>query len=368
MEDTILGRLDVNPEPLANAGAEPPTLTDRVHPQLPAQPRRSRLLLIDRDAIRAWPVVRAIGDLADVRVATDVSQGQRMAASRPFDLVLISDDLPDAGLAEVVAQWRDGAAQAEAPLVALCAQANDQAELQAMSAGTVGVLPRAAAAELLKARLRGLLSLVRDAMSWRQRAQQDALTGLASRSQIDAMLLREWSRCQRGTAPMSLLMVDVDHFKAYNDTHGHPAGDACLRAVAGALARHGRRAADLVGRFGGEEFLLLLPGTDALGAAELGASVVQSVAALRLPHGGLGPGAVVTVSVGGASTLPHERGPRGWQELLAAADAALYRAKRLGRNRSDHRVLQSDRLPRAALGGGRVPSAQLAVGLPSMAH
>lgn len=164
----------------------------------------------------------------------------------------------------------------------------------------------------------------------RGQAMQDPLTALANRRHVDEALGVEFRRAQRLQLPLGLLMLDIDHFKAFNDTYGHPAGDACIRAVADAVAAVLRRPTDLAGRYGGEEFAILLPNTDEAGVAVTGERIRRGVQELRLPHAGSEFG-IVTVSIGGAVIMPgaSDTGPAAFVE---AADAALYGAKRAGRN------------------------------------
>lgn len=164
----------------------------------------------------------------------------------------------------------------------------------------------------------------------------DHLTGLANRRQLEDRLGQEWLRAARQGSPLSALMIDVDHFKAFNDQHGHLKGDACLKAIADALSGCARRAGDLLARFGGEEFVLLLPDTTAQEAARVAQQCLEAVDARALPHGAAPGGGPVTVSIGYASCVPDGSQPHA--RLLDLADAALYRAKRLGR----HRAASSD--------------------------
>ena len=162
-------------------------------------------------------------------------------------------------------------------------------------------------------------------------ARRDSLTGLANRRAFDEALAREWDRARRTQATVALLMIDVDHFKAYNDHLGHPAGDACLARLAGALASVVRRPADLVARYGGEEFVMLLPDTDEPGARAMAARMLQAVDDLTMPHPASNVAAHVTVSIGVAVCRPD--GHLARRTLLDQADAALYEAKRGGRHR-----------------------------------
>lgn len=162
-----------------------------------------------------------------------------------------------------------------------------------------------------------------------QLARRDALTGLANRRCFDDTLQAEWARSQRHKQPLSLLMVDVDNFKQYNDANGHLGGDDCLRRIALAVSGE-MRTNDLVARYGGEEFAVILPNESLKGAAAVAERIRRRVEGMRLPNP-LAPQRLVTVSIGAATALD----PVGMDahELVAIADAALYRAKHLGRNR-----------------------------------
>ncbi|HEV3076577.1 MAG TPA: diguanylate cyclase [Thermoanaerobaculia bacterium] len=159
----------------------------------------------------------------------------------------------------------------------------------------------------------------------------DGLTGIANRRQLDAELEREWRRGHRSDTPLSLVLLDIDGFKAFNDRYGHPAGDDCLRQVAAALADVPRRAADLVARYGGEELAIVLPELDAAGAQRIAEAARATVEALAIPHATSPAAPVVTVSAGVATRWPARGGSA--LALVAAADRALYLAKRQGCNR-----------------------------------
>ena len=165
-------------------------------------------------------------------------------------------------------------------------------------------------------------------------ALTDALTGLANRRAFDETLEREWKRTVREGSQISLLLLDVDHFKEFNDQNGHQVGDDCLRAVAEAIIG-ARRATDIAARYGGEEIAVILPSTDSAGGVEVAEKIRLAVEALRITHDGNPEGGGwVTVSVGVATALSRYGGTMRMPEsLLLAADNALYKAKREGRNR-----------------------------------
>lgn len=164
----------------------------------------------------------------------------------------------------------------------------------------------------------------------RRQAAIDGLTGIANRRAFDETLERECRRAARAMEPMALLLVDVDHFKAFNDHYGHQAGDECLRAVALALAAAVQRPGDLPARYGGEEFAVILPDTELDGAAAMAERLRAAILALAIPHAGNSAGPVVSISVGAAALFPPMASPA---ELVARADHALYDAKHHGRNR-----------------------------------
>ncbi|MDA9427438.1 MULTISPECIES: diguanylate cyclase [Bradyrhizobium] len=164
-------------------------------------------------------------------------------------------------------------------------------------------------------------------------AIEDSLTGLANRRGFDERLKEEWARAYRDRSSLALLMIDVDHFKAYNDEYGHPAGDACLRLIAGIIAAEAQRAGDLAARYGGEEFAILLPNIDAAGCALIGERIRSAIHAAGLVHSTNLAAGCVTASVGGATCRPALERTAGVASLVEAADRALYAAKDAGRDR-----------------------------------
>jgi len=167
----------------------------------------------------------------------------------------------------------------------------------------------------------------------RRLAVLDGLTGIANRRRLREFLDHEWLRAARTSNPVSLLMIDVDHFKGYNDTYGHQAGDECLRRVVRMLSKAVSRSTDLVARYGGEEFAVVLLDTDWDGAIIVAERLREQVEALKIPHTASGVSPYVTISIGVASAIPRKGSLS--DEIIAAADQSLYRAKNNGRNRID---------------------------------
>lgn len=184
-----------------------------------------------------------------------------------------------------------------------------------------------------------LLQIVDDRTSQLAEANQrleklsflDDLTGLANRRRFDECLDLEWRRAYRGGAPLSIVMIDIDYFKAFNDAYGHQKGDLCLQRVGAALGGVVSRAGDVVARYGGEEFVMLLQGTNREGAATIAELLRAAVIALEIPHAHSPAAPVVTVSIGVATVTPVSEATA--VSAMADADRALYRAKHSGRNR-----------------------------------
>jgi diguanylate cyclase (GGDEF)-like protein/PAS domain S-box-containing protein len=167
-------------------------------------------------------------------------------------------------------------------------------------------------------------------LALQQLAHRDYLTGVANRRCFDDTLQTEWLRGIRDIKPVSLILIDVDHFKHYNDHFGHQGGDVCLKALAAAMVAACLRPIDLIARYGGEEFAAILPGTTVRGALTVAARIARSIEALNLPHPGNDDVGRVSVSLGVATMVPDRSGEI--RDLVEAADRALYSAKRAGRN------------------------------------
>jgi len=312
-----------------------------------------RVLLVDDQLIIAEAVRRMLAGHPDIAFHYVTDAGAAHAAALALRPTVILQDLviPGADGFQLIAGYRADERLADVPVAVLSTR--DEARLKAhgFAVGANDYLVKLPDQLELVARIRhhsrGYISLrQRDAALRSLRASQDelaranlelqklaaldCLTGIANRRRFDEAIAVEWQRARRQQGPLALLMCDVDCFKNYNDSLGHPAGDLCLKKTAAVLTGQLKRPADLVARYGGEEFAILLPDTDLAGALKLAEDCRRHLAQLALPHPG-GIDGVVTMSVGAASVSPAEGG--SIEILVAAADAALYDAKRSGRNR-----------------------------------
>lgn len=261
------------------------------------------------------------------------------------DIVLLDAILPDIDGFDIAREFRGMEKGDEwAAIIFLTSMDKDEDVARGIEAGGDDYLLKPISEVVLKAKInamrrlvemqRALVDVTQELNGANRELQRlsttDGLTGIANRRFFDELSEREWRRCERMKKPMSLVMVDVDHFKKYNDTYGHQGGDECLKTVAAQVARAAPRASDLAARYGGEEFVLVLGETTMDGAKWVANNIRQHVAELKIPHSGSSIGHV-SVSCGVASVLPLEG--QEFETLLKFADEALYKAKEQGRNR-----------------------------------
>lgn len=308
----------------------------------PGERREACILIVDDDAAAVRVLANLLRDLARVLVTTRGSEAMALTRSARPDLVLLDLEMPDADGLTLCRELRADAETEDVLVLFVTGHGDALAESQALAAGAIDFIHKPVHPEIVRARVANYLALKRQADHLRRLTMIDGLTGVANRRAFDVGLSREWARASRADEPVALLMADIDHFKQFNDLYGHQAGDACLRDVAAAIARHARRPGDLIARYGGEEFALLLPDCGAIKAREIAIHVLADVASLRIPHAGSPTAGWVTISLGvaamvapkpDASADAGENTSRGPEALVGAADAALYRAKRAGRNR-----------------------------------
>lgn len=295
-----------------------------------AQSKKPLVLLVDDVATNLDVLLEQLSqENIDIRIALSGEEGLHLARSLKPDLILLDVMMPGMDGYEVCRLLKQDSTLTNIPVVFLTAHDEEIEVERGFALGAVDYIHKPFSLPILKARVRSHLALKLKSDLLEELASTDGLTQVANRRRFDETLAYEWERAQRGHHPLSLIMVDVDHFKHYNDHFGHSAGDQCLQSVAKALSNALHRPGDLLARFGGEEFAVLLPDTELNGAIQFAEKLRRSVSELNLQAPPRGADRV-SISLGVACILPEHLNAA---QLLAAADAQLYQAKREGRNR-----------------------------------
>src|ERR1700692_1568624 len=242
------------------------------------------ILLVDDDTGAIQLMGRILADVGNLRFATNGPDALRLARESAPDLILLDAEMPGMSGFELLKTLKAEFSLANVPVIFITSHTEAGFEVSALDMGAADFIAKPLKSSRVLARVRTQLRVKHLADELRRTATTDALTGIANRRQFDESLQREWLRAQRSGDPVSLLMVDVDHFKLYNDLYGHPKGDICLQHVAQALSSACKRPADLVARYGGEEFIVLLPYTPRQGAQHVAQQVLDAVAALGIFH------------------------------------------------------------------------------------
>lgn len=313
------------------------------------------VLLVDDQIMIGETVRRALVGEPDIEFHFCADPNQAIALAEQISPTVILQDLVMPGVdgLSLVRRYRLHPSMQSTPVIVLSSREDPKIKGDAFAAGANDYLVKLPDRIELIARIRyhtraHLNQLQRDeayrALRQSQRElleanlqlqrlmNMDGLTGLNNRRRFDEYVQSEWSRAMREQTALSLLLIDVDHFKLYNDAYGHLAGDQALKRSAAAIQASCQRPADLAARFGGEEFGVVLPGTAASGARQVAEAIRNNVQQLQIAHARSSAGPYLTVSVGGATVIPQ--GNASLLEWMARADEALYEAKRQGRDRT----------------------------------
>jgi len=302
----------------------------------PSKPK-SRILLVD-DEYQLIALLAGILDADyEIMFATNGAAALEIADRKVPDLIVL--DVMMAGMDgyEVCTRLKNNIRTRQIPVIFITGLGDLGAETKGLKLGAVDYITKPFNPGPVMARVKTHINLKLAQDELIQLAATDGLTGLANRAYFDKLLTYEHARHARSGTELSLILLDIDHFKAFNDTYGHISGDGCLRDVAWAVSRVAGRATDIVARFGGEEFVLLLPETPLSGALILAEMVRQSISDLAIPHR-LSSSRHVTASLGVASrkVLPGS----SVLDIVAEADLQLYAAKAGGRNRVFSRAIE----------------------------
>jgi diguanylate cyclase (GGDEF)-like protein len=326
------------------------------------------ILLVDDDAGSIQLMGRILSSVATLRFATNGDDALRLARHAAPDLMLLDTEMPGMNGFQTCQALKADPALADVPIIFVTSHTEPAFEISGFELGAADFIAKPVSPPLLLARVKTQLRVKHLADELRRLATIDVLTEVANRRRFDEALQAEWQRGVRTSDPLSLLMIDIDHFKLFNDGYGHLAGDDVLRSVAQALVGTTLRPADLVARYGGEEFAVLLPRTARDGAEHVAQCVLGAIEALGIAHEGSSTARHLTVSVGigcydqdsvfGGTresepkyhSTEDARARCSPLDLVDAADKALYSAKHAGRAQArllDIAHLDSPHLARA---------------------
>ncbi|MCP4689394.1 MAG: diguanylate cyclase [Desulfobacterales bacterium] len=296
--------------------------------------KRFKLLLVDDMKANLNMLKMVLGKEYDIATARDGKSALEYVAANPgnLDLILLDIIMPDMDGYEVCRGLKEDVRTSGIPIMFITSMNEEEDESKGLELGAVDYITKPFSKPIIRARVKNHLTMKRQRDLLENLSNMDGLTGIANRRNFNRVLEIEWYRALRASTPLSLIMMDIDYFKKYNDNYGHAAGDECLRQVARTLDGCTNRASDFVARYGGEEFSAILPGTESVGGLVLAEKMRKSVEALNIEHVASSAALHITISQGVATMIPRRE--LSAVSLIEAADAALYEAKKAGRNRA----------------------------------
>ncbi|MDH7799107.1 MULTISPECIES: diguanylate cyclase [unclassified Beijerinckia] len=292
--------------------------------------KRPTILIVDDEISNIEIMNATLEDNYEISFATSGEQALEIARAILPDLILLDILMPGMDGFEVCERLKREALLADVPVVFTTGLGDTEDEVRGLSLGAIDYVTKPIQPVILRARVGNHVELKRLRDQLAEMAVVDALTGLSNRRRLERTLEVETARLARTGDWLSVILLDIDFFKQFNDTYGHPAGDRCIAMIAAALNRAVKRASDLSARYGGEEFACVLPGADADAAMTVAREIQIQVEALNIPHESSAVSSYVTISVGVASAqCAPEMLPDLW---VAQADNQLYQSKAAGRN------------------------------------
>ncbi|MDP5291979.1 diguanylate cyclase [Oceanimonas sp. CHS3-5] len=306
-------------------------MLDELMNALPHRRDPLRVLVVDDQPMNIRVLHGIFRGHLEVLMSTEPEQVMAICREQRPDIILLDVVMPGLGGHELCRQLKACRETREIPVIFVTARNDAEDEALGFECGAVDFITKPIHPVTVMARVKTHLALKLQSDILRSIALIDGLTGVANRRQFDEQFQIGWRRCLRDEHPFSLMLIDLDHFKQYNDHYGHPAGDHCLARIAEALSASVRRPDDLVARYGGEEFACLLPNTPHAGAMDRARVMLNAVRALELEHLQSPTSDLVSVSIGVATVQPDMGVTQA--VLLNAADNQLYKAKQGGRNR-----------------------------------
>lgn len=302
------------------------------------QRQKQTILIVDDQPVNIHILAEALQHSYEIIAATSGAAALELSRQpeKP-DLILLDVMMPDIDGYEVCRRLKDSEATKNIPVIFITARNESSEEEIGLNLGAADYISKPYRLPIIIARVRNHLNMKRKTDLLESLVALDGLTGIPNRRKFDEMLEAEWRRATRSGRPLSLVMIDIDHFKRFNDNYGHGAGDDCLIQVASCISSCVSRPGDLVARYGGEEFVALLPLTTSEGSQAVAERFVAEVSTLSIPHRHSMVTDHVTISAGSATVVPTQG--TSIKTLLLKADEMMYQAKSGGRNRACHTEL-----------------------------
>ncbi len=294
--------------------------------------KKYQILIVDDDRGNINVLGSMLAYFYEIIVAMNGEQALQLIASNPeIDLVLLDINMPGIDGFEVCKKIKSNPISQDIPVIFITANSNEESEKKGLLIGAVDYITKPFSQPIVQLRVKNHLELKRQRDLLAYISRTDGLTNIANRRYFDEFLEKEWLRALRDKNTLSLIMLDIDFFKQFNDLYGHTEGDACLQKVAKTIQNSLERPADLASRYGGEEFACILPSTQLVGACYIAETIRKNILGLKIPHRLSLVESFVSVSIGIGAVIPEQPGDS--LSLIKVADKMLYFAKENGRNR-----------------------------------
>ena len=291
---------------------------------------KANVLIVDDDPTVIQLLVEYLQHSFQLSIAKSRDKALNLLNKKDFDLVLLDVNLPDGNGIEICREIKESREYSESlAIIFMTSHYSTELEAEGLTIGASDYIYKPVNQGVLLARINLALSQIRKTKLLAQLANVDALTEIGNRRAFDRQLKQEWFRAKRESKPLSLLTADIDFFKQYNDTYGHPAGDQCLRKVALSLVSQFKRNSDFCFRIGGEEFAVILYDTQYTTAKKLAQSLLESIHKQNIPHRGSQISDRLSLSIGICDSVDT---PNDFDALVQRSDDLLYEAKKCGRN------------------------------------
>ena len=291
---------------------------------------KAKILIVDDDALNRIILEKTLSDEHEIYLVTSGEEALAFVKHTQVDLIILDIMMPGMNGYDVLVELKESSLSHAIPIIFISANSSHEDEAKGLELGAMDYIVKPFCASIVKVRVRNQLLIKQKNDLLEMLASIDGLTEIPNRRYLDENLEREWRRSKRNNSSMCVMLIDIDHFKRYNDCYGHRAGDECLKTVAQTLAAQCERGSDFVARYGGEEFVAVLPETNKQGAIAFANKLRKAINDLNIEHNASLNASHITISIGIASSESSQAYTE--KALLEEADSGLYNAKKLGRN------------------------------------